>query len=57
MVANECLKFSVAVKRHHDDSNSYKGKHLFEVGYIFRGLVHYRHGGTWWHADRMVLGK
>ena len=41
------LRVSVAVKRCHDQSNSYKEKHLIEVAaYSFRGLVHYHHGGT-----------
>jgi hypothetical protein len=33
------------VKRHHDQSNSYKEKHLIGAGIQFRGLVHYHHGG------------
>jgi hypothetical protein len=32
------------VKRHHDHSNSYKGKHLIGDGLQFRYLVHYHHG-------------
>ena len=32
------------MKRHHDHSNSYKGKYLIGA-YSFRGLVHYYHGG------------
>ena len=27
-----------------------KDKHLTGVVYVFRGLVHYHHGTTWWHA-------
>ena len=27
-----CLRVSIAVKRHHDLSNSYKGQHLIEAG-------------------------
>ena len=38
-------RVSIAVKRHHDRGNSYKGKHLLEVATWFRGSVHYRHGG------------
>ena len=26
-----CLRVCIAVKRHHDHGNSYKGKHLMEV--------------------------
>jgi hypothetical protein len=33
----------IVVKRHHDQDNSYKGKHLIGA-YYFRGLLHYRHG-------------
>ena len=33
----------IAVKRHHDHSNSYKGKHFIGVGLQY--LVHYCHGG------------
>ena len=32
-------RVSIAVKRHHDQGNSYKGQH-------FRGSVHYHHGGN-----------
>ena len=32
------------MKRHHDHSNSYKGKHLIGAGLQFRVLVHYCHG-------------
>ena len=38
------VRDSVAVKRHHDPNNSYKGKHLIKAGLKFRGLVHYHHG-------------
>ena len=44
------------MKRHHDHGNSYKGKHLIEAGFQFRGLVHYyhgrKHGGT--KADKLL---
>ena len=39
-----CLRVSIAVKRHHDHSNSYKGKHLIGVAYSFTGLAHFPHG-------------
>ena len=32
------------MKRHHDQGNSYKGKHLIGAGLQFRGSVHYHHG-------------
>ena len=39
------VRVSIAVKKCHDHSNSYKGKHLTKaVAYGFRGLVHYLHG-------------
>jgi hypothetical protein len=48
----------IAVKRHHDQGNSYKIKHLTGTGLQFRGLVHYyhvrKHGSI--QAD-MVLEK
>jgi hypothetical protein len=31
----ECLRVSIAVKRHHDQGNSYKGQHLIEAGLQF----------------------
>ena len=42
------VRVSIAVKRHHDHNNSYKGKPLIGVAYSFRGSVHYHHNGTWW---------
>jgi hypothetical protein len=33
------------MKRHHDNSNSYKEKHLIGVGLQIKGLVHYLHDG------------
>ena len=38
------VRVSIAVKRHHDHSNSYKGKHLTGAGLQFRDLVNYHHG-------------
>ena len=35
------IRDSITVKRHHDKGNSYKGKHLFGLVYIFRGSIHY----------------
>ena len=50
------IRISIAVKRHHDHSNSYK--EFIGAGLQFRGLVHYhhgrKHGGT--QAD-VVLEK
>jgi hypothetical protein len=33
------------MKRHHDHSNSYKGKHLIGADLQLRSSVHYHHGG------------
>lgn len=44
----------IAVKSHHDQSNSYKGKRLIRAGFQFRGLVHDHHCGN--HGD-MQAGK
>jgi hypothetical protein len=30
----ECLRVSIAVKRHHDYGNSYKGQHIIGVGLL-----------------------
>ena len=38
-------RVSIAVKKHHDHRNCYKGKYLTGAGLSFRGLVHY-------HLDR-----
>ena len=40
-----CHRVSTAVKRHHDHSNSYKGKQFIGADLEFRGLVHNSHGG------------
>ena len=42
------------MKRHHDYSTFYTGKHLIGAGLQFKGLVHYYHGGM--QVD-MVLEK
>ena len=48
------VRVSIAVKRHCDHSNSYKGKHLTEgTAYSFSGVVHYHHvreNGTMQHG-------
>ena len=48
----------IAVKRSHDQGNSYKGKHLTGAALQFRGSVHYHHDGKYgsMQAD-MVLEK
>jgi hypothetical protein len=46
------------MKRQHDHSNSYKGKHLTGAGLQLRSVVHYHHGGK--HGSKqadMVLEK
>ena len=39
-----CLRVSIAVKRHHDHNNSYKGKYFGKAGLQFKGLVYYCRG-------------
>jgi hypothetical protein len=40
------VRVPVAVKKHHDHSNSYEGKHFIGgLTYSFRGSVYYHHGG------------
>jgi hypothetical protein len=38
------VRVSTAVKRHHDQGNSYKGQQLIGSPYSFRDSVHYYHG-------------
>lgn len=40
-----CFRVSVALKRHHDHSNSYKEKHVIRAILQFGGLVFYSHKG------------
>jgi hypothetical protein len=52
------VRVSIAVKRHHDQSNSYRCKHFIGAALQFRGWVHYHHGGKYgsMQAD-MLLEK
>ena len=43
--------FSIAVKRHHDYSNSYKGK------YLIGNSLQFQKFGSWWCVAGMVLEK
>ena len=43
--AQRLSQCSIAMKRRHDHSNSYKVKHFLGARYSFRGLVHYLHDG------------
>lgn len=47
-------RVSIAVKRYHDHSNSYKGKHLIRNGLWFRGSICSCHG--WKHGVAKVAG-
>jgi hypothetical protein len=52
------VRVSVAVKRHRDHSNSYKGKHLIGTGLQvqrFSSLSSWRE--AWWHAGRHGAGE
>ena len=51
------VRVSTAVKRHRDHGDSHRGKHLIGMAHVFRGLVHYHHGATWWHAGRHGTGE
>ena len=42
----QCLRVSIAEKRHHDQGKSYKGQHLIGLAYRFRGSVHQHQGGS-----------
>lgn len=35
------------MKRHPTQANSFHGKHLTEIGLLFRGLAHYHIGGKY----------
>lgn len=51
----DCLRFSTAVKGHHDNSNTYKRKSLIGAGLLFRGLIHYCHDGKCGSAQEDVM--
>ena len=38
------VRVSIAVKRHHDQGNSHKGKHCIGAAYKVSGSAHYHHG-------------
>ena len=54
MIDGGCLSQGfITVKKHHDHSNSYKGKHLMGAGLqfqTFRTLSSQQE--AWWHVDR-----
>jgi hypothetical protein len=39
------VKVSTTVKKHHDQENSYKVKHLIGASIQDQGSIHYYHGG------------
>ena len=39
------VRVSIVAKRHYDQGNSYKGKHLIGAGLLFQRLIHYYNGG------------
>ena len=52
------VRVSVAVKRHHDHDNCYKGKHSIGVAWLqFRGSAHHHHGGAWQQSGRHGAGE
>ena len=51
-----CLKVFIAVRRHHDQSNYCKSKHLIGTGLQFQGFSPlYSRWGDWQHAGRHRL--
>lgn len=44
-LVNTCLRISIAMKRHRDHRNSYKGKQLIRADLEVSSLVHNSHGG------------
>ena len=42
-----CLRVSIAVKRHHDQDNSYKGQHLIWAGLL---ILRFRPLSSWQEA-------
>ena len=52
------IRVCIAIKKHYNHRNSYKGKYLIGTLLQFRGLVHSCHGGeTQQHAGRHGAGK
>jgi len=48
----------IAVKRHHDHGNSYKGKHFIEAGLQIQRFNPISPGQeAWWHTGRHGVGK
>jgi hypothetical protein len=45
----------MAVKRHHDQHNSYKGKHLIGAGFKFQRFSPWQE--AWWRAGRQGGGE
>jgi hypothetical protein len=55
---NFCLRVSIAMKRHHDQDNSYKGKHLIGAGLQFQGYSPLSSWQKiWQHAGRSEAGR
>ena len=50
LIMTVLVRISIAMEKHYDHSNFYKGHHLIGVGLQFRGLFHYlysrKHGST-----------
>jgi hypothetical protein len=43
-ISHVLVRISIAVKRNHDQGDSYKGHCLIGAAYRFKGSVHYHHG-------------
>jgi hypothetical protein len=55
---NHCLSLcSIAVKRHHDHGNSYKGKHFIEIGLVLEVQSLLSWWEAWWHTGRCGTGE
>jgi hypothetical protein len=52
------VRISIAVKRHHDRANSYKGKHLIGAGLQFQRVSPLASWlVVWWHTARHGAGE
>jgi hypothetical protein len=52
------VRVSIAVKRHHDQGNPYRGKHLIGAGLQFQGFSPLSSWwDTWQHAGRHGAGR
>jgi hypothetical protein len=52
-----CFRVSIAVKRHHDQNNSYKDKHLIGAGLEFQRFSPLSWPEAWQHPGKCGAGE